>query len=317
MMNSNSEPVTAQDYLARAEQFHNANDYERALADCEAALQLEPENAQAYYQRGWLRDDRGPRNEISNEDFELALADYAEALRLDPTCENAYIARAAIYNLILDDNVRAMADYNALIALKPDDAYGYEHRGFLHHHFAHQYDAALSDYNRSIELEATAERYSRRGDLRADLKDYEGALADYNLAIQLEPRWYNHVHHRRGNVYQEMGDFRSAIDEYTILIDPIANDKNDYLVRYWAEYWNDRAWAYYQLDDYGAAMLDVNEAIRRDKSDSWEFRYTRGAIYEALNQVANAISDYQAALAFEPDDEDTQQEMLGYIAQWL
>ena len=316
-MNNDSEPITAQDYLARAEQFHNANDYERALADCEAALQLEPENAQAYYQRGWLRDDIGPRNGTSDDDYELALADYAEALRLDPMCENAYIARAAIFNLILSDNVQAMAEYSALIALKPDNAYAYEHRGFLYHHFAGQYDAALSDYNRSIELEATAECYVRRGDLRSDLKDYEGALADYNSAIQLEPYHYNFVHHQRGNVYEEMGDFRSAVDEYTIVIDPIMTDKNDYPEKYRAGYWNDRAWAYYQLDDYDAAMLDANEAIRRDRSEVWQFRYMRGAIYEALNQVANAISDYQAALAFEPDDEDTQQEMLGYIAQWL
>ena len=314
-MNNDSEPITAQDYLARAEQFQNDKDYERALADCEAALQLEPENAQAYYQRGWLRDDIGPRNGTSDDDYELALADYAEALRLDPTCENAYIARAAIFNLILSDNVQAMAEYSALIALKPDNAYAYEHRGFLYHHFAGQYDAALSDYNRSIELEATAERYARRGDLKADLKDYEGALADYNSAIPLEPYWYSFVHYSRGNVYEEMGDFKSAIVEYTILIDLIVNDKSDYA----AKYWNDRAWAYYQLDDYDAAMLDANEAIRRDRSDVWQFRYMRGAIYEALNQVANAISDYQAALALEPlePDEDAQQEMLGYIAQWL
>jgi len=312
-MNNDSEPITAQDYLARAEQFQNDKDYERALADCEAALQLEPENAQAYYQRGWLRDDIGPRNGTSDDDYELALADYAEALRLDPMCENAYIARAVIFNLILSDNVQAMAEYSALIALKPDNAYAYEHRGFLYHHFANQYDAALSDYNQSIELEATAERYSLRGDLQTDLKDYQGALADYNSAIQLEPYWYSFVHYSRGNVYEEMGDFKSAIVEYTILIDPIVNDKSDYV----AKYWNARAWAYYQLGDYDAAMLDVNEAIRRDRSDVWQFRYMRGAIYEALNQVANAISDYQAALAFEPDDEDTQQEMLGYIAQWL
>ena len=51
-------------------------DYERAVEDYSQALQVDPGNSYAYYNRGITRDRSG--------DYEGAIADFTQAIRLDP-----------------------------------------------------------------------------------------------------------------------------------------------------------------------------------------------------------------------------------------
>jgi len=248
-------------------------------------------------------------------DYERAIADYAEAIRVEPTNVRAYVLRTLEYAYNGNYNYHDLiADYSAIIALEPNEAYRYEQRAHAYHEGGND-EAAMADYNMSIQLEPQrSDGYLRRARLRAHLSDYAGAIADCDMAIRLEPNSYI-FYEGKGDIYYDMGDLNAAIREYTIQINLFPNNSEGFPG--FERVWNARAWAYYRLGDYGAAMLDVNEAIRRDITLAhWQFRYTRGAIYAALNQVANAISDYQAALSLIPN-EKTEQAILGYIAQWL
>lgn len=50
--------------------------YERAIEDYTQALQVDPQNSYAYYNRGIIRDGSG--------DYEGAVEDFSHAIRLDP-----------------------------------------------------------------------------------------------------------------------------------------------------------------------------------------------------------------------------------------
>ena len=117
-----------------------------ALADCEAAIRLEPKYAFARRVRGAIRAatqdvdkaiadfseairtkpgepdayrDRGVAR-ISRQDIPGAIADFNEAIKLDPKDSSTYVCRAAAW-LAKNDEVKATADFDEAIRLEPEE----------------------------------------------------------------------------------------------------------------------------------------------------------------------------------------------------
>ena len=89
-------------------------DYDRAIADFDRAIQLKPDDAVAYANRGWAYDDKG--------DYDRAIADFDRAIQLKPDYADAYAGRGWAY--AKGDYDRAIADYDRAIQLKPDYGLG-------------------------------------------------------------------------------------------------------------------------------------------------------------------------------------------------
>ena len=75
-----------------AKAYFHQDKSQKALADIEAAIRLNPDEADSFYVRGRIHADRS--------DWRLAIADYSEAIRLDPQFGWAYARRAAAYEAI-------------------------------------------------------------------------------------------------------------------------------------------------------------------------------------------------------------------------
>ena len=82
----------------------------RALADFEAAMQLDPKYPRAWFSRGELRARQGKLHE--------AVSDYSEGLRHAPSNATALYERGQLYSK-LKDSPRAVADYNAALEIQP------------------------------------------------------------------------------------------------------------------------------------------------------------------------------------------------------
>src|SRR5215831_3580569 len=78
-------------------------DFDRAIADYDAAIKLDPGYAVAFNNRGAARRDQG--------EYDRAIADYTEALRFDPRNAAIFTNRGAAYGDKGDFN-RAIADYD-------------------------------------------------------------------------------------------------------------------------------------------------------------------------------------------------------------
>ena len=122
-LRSHNVPYTqfsASDYSERGSRAHQRNEYETALADYNMAIQLDPDDAQVYFNRGLVR--------IELKEYPDALVDFNKAIDLNPNNADAYDHRGNV-KVMLEQFEEARADYDTAIRLNPDHATAYYHRG--------------------------------------------------------------------------------------------------------------------------------------------------------------------------------------------
>ena len=135
------DPASAEAYCFRGKL---QLDRDKGNADLSKAIELKPDYAAAYYERGLNKD-------LAN-DQAAALGDYNKAIELNPRFFDAYRTRAVLYLLQRKDAL-AIADYTRMIELKPDGE-SYYMRGNSYLELGK--DAkAIVDLTKSIELDPT------------------------------------------------------------------------------------------------------------------------------------------------------------------
>jgi len=107
-------------YLKRGESAASAHQYGRAIADYTTAIQLQPDYAEAYNDRGFAYYLKG--------DVERAIADYTRAIELRPDYPKAYNSRGVAYMAHGYGASKSVPDFDRAIALKPDFRYAYINR---------------------------------------------------------------------------------------------------------------------------------------------------------------------------------------------
>ena len=170
------DPNFALAFVNRGWSYERKRQYDRALADYNEAIRADPKYSLAYNNRGWLRHLQG--------DYDRAIADYGEAIRLDPKDPTAYINRCGAYNRKGEPD-RAIPDCEAAIRLDPKGASGgYSGRGDAYFRKG-QYNRAIQDYDKGIRIDpefgrARANRglaYEKKGDIEHARADFKAALA--------------------------------------------------------------------------------------------------------------------------------------------
>ena len=253
-------------------------EYEKAIEHYTNAINVKPDFAEAYNNRGVAYRSIG--------DFEAAIEDYTKAIDLDPEYANAYNNRGNAY-LNIGNFETAIQDYTKAIDLKPEDASAYNSRG-LAYAVKSDFDAAIKDYNKAIDLKPEdADVYCNRGLAYAVKSDFDAAIKDYNKAIDLDPedaRFYNN----RGVAYRNIGDFEAAIQDFSKAINLDPEDAGVY---------SNRGKAWLHLKEWQKAKSDLTTAkdMGFDIIKSFQNDYASVADFEAKNGV-NIPTDIAALL---------------------
>jgi lipoprotein NlpI len=100
----------AQAHLGRGVEFAAKNDYDRAIADYDAALRLDPKLTDAMHNRGIAWAHKG--------NPERAIAEFDAALKINPKDAGVLHSRA-VELTVQGDYARALADYDAVLRLDP------------------------------------------------------------------------------------------------------------------------------------------------------------------------------------------------------
>lgn len=105
----------------------------------------------------------------------------------------------------------------------------------------------------------------------------------------------------RGVAYKSMGEYRSAIADYSRALGIVPKD---------ALLYQNRANAYRAMGDYDAALNDIEKSIELDPKSAGAW-YVRGAIAEARGNRGSARGYYMTALGLDPENKAYQAKIRG------
>ena len=272
---------TVKDYFQFGIDSYQKGRYEDAIKDYDQAIILNPQYADAYNNRGIVKDDLG--------DFAAAIADYDEAIKLNPKYANAYYNRG-IAKDNLGEYAAAAADFSETIRLNPKDADTYYNRGNAKTRLG-EYTAAIADYDEVIRLNPKdAAAYNNRGNAKSNLGDHTAAIADYDEVIRLNPKDAA-VYNNRGNAKVRLGDYNAAIADY---------DQAIKLNPEYADAYYNRGVAKGNLGDHTAAVADFSESIKLNPEYAKAY-YNRGITKLKLDDKAGALEDFRRANELDPE----------------
>ena len=261
------------------------------------ALEIDPESAPAYYQRGNARDDAG--------DAEGALADYAAAVRLQPDYLQAH------YNsgIVLTNQRRypeAVAAFDAVLALNPDLSNAYLNRGVAQEELGDD-TAAMADFDAALRCNpdnADARFNKARACYR--LGRHRQAIADYTAAIALRPDDVEALNNR-GLAYDATGRYRDAVADY----DAALRLRPDF-----AEVLSNRGAAQETLGDFDAALADYLAAQQAMPEFAAAY-YNAARIYADRDDLERCARQLAEAVRLQPSlyADAEADETLGWVLQ--
>src|SRR6266478_5743249 len=131
-------------YFSRAFNLNKLHEHDRAIRDCEQALQLNPNYANAYLGRANALRNKG--------EYDQAIKDYEQVIRLDPKTVSGLFGRALAFGA-KGEYARAIQDYSIVIERNPRDQVALNNRGVLYEKIRN-YDRAIRDFDSAIALNA-------------------------------------------------------------------------------------------------------------------------------------------------------------------
>ena len=197
-VNDVNHPMTtksASDYFEDGNKLYRIGEYDTAIADFTKAIELNPDDHEAYNNRGSVY--------AKLEKYDTAIADFTKAIELNPDDHEVYNNRGNAY-ADLKKYDTAIADYTTAIELKPDDHKAYYNRGFAYYSLK-KYDTAIADFNKSIEIMPNNYHPYAFRDVA-----YRNLVEDYTTAIEIKPDDHE-SYYNRGSVYAKLEKYEQAI----------------------------------------------------------------------------------------------------------
>src|SRR5262247_2023572 len=112
-----SQKELASYFNSRGLAYRTKGDFDRAIADFDEAIRLEPKNALLFNARGVAYS--------AKRDYGRAMADFDEAIRLEPKGAAAFLNNRGLARHSMNDYDGAIADFDEVIRLTPNYALAY------------------------------------------------------------------------------------------------------------------------------------------------------------------------------------------------
>ncbi len=161
--------VPIEQVLKRVEDYWKAEKFAKALNECELAIELAPEFADAYYYRGLIYEDLGQSTQ--------AITDYLTAIELDPLLEDAYESVSRIEKRLAEKFQESVAKKHLDQALE-----------YAHNNEPEKAKAEIEWAKRDMPEIAFAYNYT--GLILQSLGDLESTIEAYSKAIERNPHFY-------------------------------------------------------------------------------------------------------------------------------
>jgi serine/threonine protein kinase/predicted Zn-dependent protease len=279
-------PETAEAYTLRSMACDSATE---ALAHLDRALEIEPGNGEALFQRGWRH--------VELKDFSAALGDADRLIAAEPRSVWGRALKAECY-FGLHDGDAALAEIEQAIRLQPDEAVNYAFRGNIHRNFFADYNKALADLSRAVEMEPeNPYLYNNRAWAHFNMGQLDEALADAERARELNPEapYLLAVPVQVAIRREDRAEVDRLLEEADKYLGEMARDEAR------AEYLQDRADIFRFLGDHARALAEAGQAVEADP-ERWQAYLERARIKSLLGDAEGAAADCDRAMAIELDE---------------
>ena len=302
-------------YYLRGIIYSKIEEWHKVEADYTMAIKLDSKDVDKYINRAQLYFDL--------KQYQKAEDDYNQILKID---EGEVRGWAGLGRNYLNEKKYAEADrtLNQLIKLAPDYSSGHYFKALS----AFEQQKYIEAIDQMVQMLVITESTDSKKDcfFKHAAKNYPYALAQVNRQIEKKPN-YTYWILIRAEIYSKMGNFKSALSDYTnafLLADESMRKEvlmsradcymsagmyNECIADYNECLKNDstNAYCYGQRadakrlqGDFEAAKKDFTRAIELDPSEGWYY-YRRGWVNdEFLGLVKEGLCDYNQAIALAP-----------------
>jgi tetratricopeptide (TPR) repeat protein len=304
-------------YRLRCDVFNEKNEYDAALRDCDRAVALDSNDADAYRSRASVYF-------FGTQDYDRAIADLDQAIRLEPDSGRKFLFRGMAYAR-KGDYDRAIEDLGRALQLIPNlgmatsqlaDAKEAKARlaggqklgdpkawcqGKALPQEGFPQDMVISGCTALIESgkekpSDLAEDYFNRAGAYHDERDYDHAIPDYEQATELNPK-NAEAYFGLGSIYYLKGDYARAISNLDRAVELKTPREGLYLTY--------RGYAYHARGQFDLAVADYSRVIELHSDDANAFLH-RSIAYNAIGNYDRALDDCHQAIRLSRTSEATE-----------
>lgn len=246
------------------------------------AIELNPNYADAYAQRGWVKW-------FSNR-YADALKDYNAAISIRPEIMTTKNMRR-IFRQLFEDYNDIIDDFDYTITIDTSEYKAYDGKEFVDLVTGDAYKK-LSQYEREVKKDPTnVQRIIRLALAEFYIEDYEATIENCNRALEINPgtQW---AYFLRGNAYAMINELRRSLRDYYSFIEFIDDFPLLYL---------NRGIVNIHLNNDFEALQDFDRAIKL-RPDLFKAVYFKGKILGENGQLDEAIELLSSVIENEPDN---------------
>ncbi|MBR1421812.1 MAG: tetratricopeptide repeat protein [Selenomonadaceae bacterium] len=189
--------------LEKANEFYVRQNYVSALEYYNHALEINPNSAEAYNNRGLTYYHL---NQFTN-----ALSDFSKAIDLDKNFSHAYNNRGMILNS-MGQHSQAIPDFDQALKLNPKFSYALNNRGNAYAAIG-KYQNAVQDLKSAAKIsDNSAEIHNNLGNVYQATEKYSDAIKEYSKAIKLNANYFE-AFYNRSIVYYMQKKYSEALSD--------------------------------------------------------------------------------------------------------
>jgi tetratricopeptide (TPR) repeat protein len=301
---------SASKYIKTGDTFFKAGNFDEAIAHYTKAIELQPDNVNAYNLRAKTFEKQSK--------FNLALEDYKRIIILNPKDKIVFFNTARMHQQLKQwEDAVAMSSKYIELDKKSINAYDIKVNSLLE---LKRFEEALADANKALAIKKMTQTYILRGKVYFQTKKFTESEADYRLAVKKESSnevalvglanalfelnklneamvFANKVITQneqsfdayliRSKIYHKKVEFPSAINDLSKVIVLFSNDPR------LPDIFLQRGIYYLEFNQHINAINDFTRAINQD-STKYVAYFKRAAAYEAISKYDAAAADYEA-----------------------
>jgi tetratricopeptide (TPR) repeat protein len=230
-------------FLSQGEEAFKQQDYEAAIAAYSCAVNLEPNQSDAYFgrQEAYVLNDQW---DYAIDDAQLAVT-YSNDIEADtsaleqrytamiedaPNSVEGYVLRSHLFAFMARYD-EALADYARILEIDPSNTYALVNRALVHS-YEGNYENGEADITRALEIAPDDPQVlGWAGAFYGILGDLETAMSVINRAVEIDP---DHVSNllRRARVFRDLEDYEAAIADYERALELNSESVEQYLIYY-------------------------------------------------------------------------------------